>query len=72
MNRFHRLCGRAVRAGFALAAMGVAFGASAAIQEEAVTYKDGDTVMKGFIVYDDASAAKRPGIIVVGTNVRRL
>ena len=65
MKRFHRLCGRAVRAGFALAMMGAGFGASAAIQEEAVTYKDGDTVMKGFIVYDDASAAKRPGIIVV-------
>ena len=31
----------------------------------AVTYKDGDTVMKGFIVYDDASKAKRPGIVVV-------
>src|SRR5258706_3197070 len=37
----------------------------AVIQEEAVTYKDGDTVMKGFIVYDDASKAKRPGIVVV-------
>ena len=57
MNRFHRLFSRAVRAGFALAVMGVGFGAGAAIQEEAVTYKDGDTVMKGFIVYDDASAA---------------
>ena len=39
--------------------------AQAAIREEAVTYKDGDTVMKGFIVYDDANKAKRPGIIVV-------
>ena len=39
--------------------------ASAAIQEEAVTYKDGDTVMKGVVVYDDASKAKRPGIVVV-------
>jgi len=39
--------------------------AQAAVQEEAVTYKDGDTVMKGFIVYDDASKAKRPGIVVV-------
>jgi hypothetical protein len=28
--------------------------AIAAIQEEAVTYKAGDTTMKGFIVYDDA------------------
>jgi dienelactone hydrolase len=41
--------------------------ASAAIKEEAVTYKDGDTVLKGFVVYDDASAAKRPGIIIVPT-----
>lgn len=39
--------------------------AVAGIQEEAVTYKDGDTVMKGFIVYDDATKAKRPGIVVV-------
>jgi dienelactone hydrolase len=41
--------------------------ASAAITEEAVTYKDGDTTLNGFVVYDDASAAKRPGIIVVPT-----
>ena len=26
--------------------------AVAGIQEEAVTYKDGDTVLKGFVVYD--------------------
>lgn len=43
----------------------VAAPATAAIQEEAVTYKDGDTVMKGFIVYDDAKKGKRPGIVVV-------
>ncbi len=51
-------------AGAALA-LSFAGTALAAIQEEAVTYKDGDTVLKGFIVYDDASQAKRPGIIVV-------
>jgi dienelactone hydrolase len=39
--------------------------ASAAIKEEPVTYKDGDTTMKGFVVYDDASKARRPGVIVV-------
>ena len=39
--------------------------ASAAIQEEAVTYKDGDTVLKGFVVYDSAKKGKRPGIVVV-------
>ena len=39
--------------------------ASAAIREQAISYKDGDTVMQGFIVYDDASSAKRPGVVVV-------
>lgn len=49
------------------AAIALSFGSTAyaAIQEEAVSYKDGDTVMKGFIVYDDANKAKRPGIVVV-------
>lgn len=49
------------------ASIALLFGSTAfaAIQEEAVTYKDGDTVMKGFIVYDDASMARRPGVIVV-------
>ncbi len=48
-------------------AFSVAGTALGAIREEAVTYKDGETVMKGYIVYDDASAAKRPGIVVVPT-----
>jgi len=39
--------------------------AQAAIKEEPVTYKDGDTTMKGFFVYDDAKKGKRPGIVVV-------
>jgi dienelactone hydrolase len=39
--------------------------AQAAIKEEPVTYKDGDTTMKGFVVYDDAKKGKRPGIVVV-------
>ncbi len=49
----------------ALFALSLSIPAQAAIKEEAVTYKDGDTVMKGFIVYDDAMKAKRPGIVVV-------
>ena len=40
-------------------------GAIAALKEEPVTYKDGDTTMKGFIVYDDAKKGKRPGIVLV-------
>ena len=47
--------------------------ANAAIKEESVTYKDGETTLKGFVVYDDAITAKRPGIVMVhewwgGTN----
>jgi len=48
-------------------ALSVANAAVAAIREEPVTYKDGDTVLKGYVVYDDASTAKRPGIVVVPT-----
>lgn len=39
--------------------------ANAAIREDPVTYRDGDTTMKGFVVYDDASKSKRPGVVVV-------
>jgi dienelactone hydrolase len=49
----------------ALFALSLSTQGYAAIQEEAVTYRDGDTVMKGFIVYDDATKGKRPGIVVV-------
>ena len=51
--------------------IGAAFAASlssaalAAVKEEPVTYKDGDTTMKGFVVYDDAAKGKRPGIILL-------
>ncbi len=49
----------------ALCVIGFVTGANAAIKEEAVTYTDGETQMKGFIVYDDSVTAKRPGIIMV-------
>jgi dienelactone hydrolase len=49
----------------ALCAMAFVANANAAIKEEPVTYKDGDTTLKGFIVYDDASTAKRPGLVMV-------
>ncbi|MFB9265753.1 dienelactone hydrolase family protein [Bradyrhizobium erythrophlei] len=39
--------------------------ANAAIREQPVTYTDGETTMKGFVVYDDAIQAKRPGIVMV-------
>jgi dienelactone hydrolase len=49
----------------ALLALLLVTAAQAAIKEVPVTYKDGDTTMKGFIVYDDARKGKRPGVIVV-------
>ena len=49
----------------ALLALSIATPALAAIKEEPVTYKDGDTTMKGFVVYDDAAKGKHPGIVLV-------
>ena len=46
-------------------ALAFAGAGNAAVREDAVSYRDGDTVMKGFIVYDDAVTGKRPGIVVV-------
>ena len=51
---------------FLAAALALTAGsAAAAIKEVPVTYKDGATTLKGFVVYDDALRAKRPGVIVV-------
>jgi len=49
----------------ALCAIAMVTSANAAIKEEPVTYTDGETTMKGFVVYDDATQAKRPGIVMV-------
>ena len=49
----------------ALVTLLFAISAHAAIREEPVTYKDGATEMKGFVVYDDAVKDKRPGVVVV-------
>jgi dienelactone hydrolase len=38
--------------------------AFATIKETPVTYTDGATTMKDFVVYDDANKGKRPGIVV--------
>jgi dienelactone hydrolase len=49
----------------AAVALSVAGTARAAIKEEPVTYKDGETTMKGFVVHDDAKKGKQPGIVLV-------
>lgn len=37
----------------------------AKVRGEEVSYRAGDTVLKGYLAWDDALAAKRPGILVV-------
>jgi dienelactone hydrolase len=49
----------------ALLALSTTAPALGAIKEAPVTYSDGQTTMKGFVVYDDAKNDKRPGIVMV-------
>jgi dienelactone hydrolase len=49
----------------ALFALSFTAPALAAIQETPVTYTDGTTTMKGFVVYDTAAKGKHPGIVMV-------
>jgi dienelactone hydrolase len=39
--------------------------ASAEVQSKTIEYKDGETVLTGFLAWDDAVTGKRPGILVV-------
>ncbi len=39
--------------------------AHATIQERLVEYKQGNTVLEGYLAYDDAIGGKRPGVLVV-------
>lgn len=39
--------------------------AFAALHSETVEYKDGDTILEGYLAYDDATQEKRPGVVVV-------
>lgn len=55
---------RRALAAIAIAAL-VAPGARAAIKTETVTYKSGDVTLKGYLAYDDASNAKRPGVLLI-------
>jgi dienelactone hydrolase len=42
-----------------------ALGASAAIRTETVEYKEGDTVLEGYVAYDDSILNRRPGVLIV-------
>ncbi|MDH5471977.1 MAG: dienelactone hydrolase family protein [Gammaproteobacteria bacterium] len=43
----------------------MALNLQAAVVTEQVSYREGDTVMKGLIAYDDSVIGKRPGVLVV-------
>ncbi len=39
--------------------------AQAAIKEETIEYKDGETVLEGFLAFDEAGKGKLPGVLIV-------
>lgn len=45
--------------------MGCAVKSEAGIHTETVEYMDGDTMLEGYLAYDDSIAGKRPGVMVV-------
>lgn len=45
--------------------IGISFAANAKIKTEVVEYKDGDTVLEGFLAYDDANKKSRPAVMIV-------
>ncbi len=47
------------------AALAIAGAARAEVKTQEIEYRQGDTVLKGFLAYDDAAKGKRPGILVV-------
>ena len=53
------------RIAFALVALTIAIESNADIVTREVSYKQGETVMKGMIAYDDAIKTQRPGVLVV-------
>jgi dienelactone hydrolase len=71
------------KTGFASLAMGglvalaIAFPATAAVKTKTVDYKIGNDTFEGFLAYDDATTAKRPGVVIyhawtgIGDNERQ-
>jgi dienelactone hydrolase len=49
----------------ALAACAAATTAMAKVQSKEIEYRQGDTVLQGFLAWDDAAKGKRPGVLVV-------
>jgi dienelactone hydrolase len=49
----------------AAAALAISGAARAEVKTQEIEYKQGDTVLQGFLAYDDAAKGKRPGVLVV-------
>jgi len=49
----------------AIACASLAGRADAKVHSQLVEYKQGDTVLDGYLAYDDAAKGKRPGVLVV-------
>ncbi|MGR8930529.1 MAG: dienelactone hydrolase family protein [Gammaproteobacteria bacterium] len=54
-----------MRYGLLLVLMVITSQTFAAVREENVEYRAGDTVMKGYLVWDDTKGDKQPGVLVV-------
>lgn len=52
-------------ASIAACVLAMASNLPAAIKTQVIEYKQGDTVLEGFLAWDDASTARRPAVIVV-------
>ena len=48
-----------------LLAFAAAVPVSAKLITKDVEYKDGDTVLQGYLAYDDAFMGKRPGVLII-------
>ena len=55
---------KAILGGLFMAAL-MATGAQAEIRMERIEYRHGDTVLEGYLAYDDGVTGKRPGVLVV-------
>ncbi|BDG05331.1 dienelactone hydrolase family protein [Anaeromyxobacter oryzae] len=49
----------------AVSACAIATAAAAKVQTRKIEYRQGDTVLHGFLAWDDAAKGKRPGVLVV-------
>lgn len=54
-----------VLVGVAVACAALGGRAAAAVRTQEIEYRQGDTVLQGFVAYDDAVKGKRPGVLVV-------